>query len=338
MDSMKKLRFMRSVLTKGMIHLNLQILYQCNFKCKICDFWKEPYKNMPMLSVKQTEVAFGKLEKRGPLIVSVGGGEPLLHPELIEIIEIIAKNNFPVMITNGWFMTPEKAKAIWKAGMYEVSVSLDFADPKKHDAMRNQKGAFQKAVESLQQLYKNRVYPHQRIHMITTVMEENIDEIEDLIKLSRDIGVTYLVSCYSSNRGNVTNKKSGISYGEKLLELKRKYSQFVSVSGYLSQFTRAIEEGGVRPCFAGKNLFNIDCQGNVTLCIDRLDDIAGNILDDNIDEIMENLVTQQKENDCTECWTSCRGPIESMLYGRNKVKNIIDNYHLVKDIPLCKSV
>jgi MoaA/NifB/PqqE/SkfB family radical SAM enzyme len=90
-----------------------------------------------------------KLSYLGPQIVSIGGGEPMLHHDLIRIVEELSRYHFPVMITNGWYMTPELARALFSAGMYEVSVSLDYADPGKHDSQRGRRGAFDRAVNAL---------------------------------------------------------------------------------------------------------------------------------------------------------------------------------------------
>ncbi|MBF0406156.1 MAG: radical SAM protein [Candidatus Riflebacteria bacterium] len=331
-DLSKKIRFAWSVLRRKIVHVNLQLLYTCNFKCRICDFWKEPYSEMPSLSVEQVKVITEKLARIGPQVISIGGGEPLLHKNLLEIVRILSKNNFPVMICNGWFMTPELAKALFQAGMYEVSISIDYASPAKHDEQRGMKGAFVRAVEALRMLQENRVYPHQRVHLISVVMEDNIDEIDSLIKLSRELGVTYLVTLYSDNRGRKHGMHSNSDISSRLLELKAKYPEFVALRGYIGRFSEAINNGGIDPCYAGKNLINIGTTGNVSFCIDNLEASAGNILTDDIRVIQKNLIQQRGKIACKGCWTSCRGSIETLMYGKNKLKSFLDYYEMTKDV------
>lgn len=334
-DLHKKLKYLYSFITKQLVHLNLQILYQCNFRCTICDFWKEPFKGMPMLSATDVLKISEKLRNIGPLIVSIGGGEPLLHPELYDIVRSLAKNHFPVMICNGWHVTPERARELFSAGLYEVSISLDYADPEKHDRQRGMTGAFDRAVLALETLHKNRTHSQQRVHMISVVMEDNLDEIEPLIKLAQGIGVTYLVTLYSHGRGSKASRVSQRDISAYLMDLKKKHSNFVALQGYLSRFTEAsVNDKGVIPCYAGKNLFNIDCQGNVTRCIDRLDNVAGNILTDEVSSIKQALMKQFKANDCGECWTSCRGNIESLMYGHGRFMNFLDSYQVTRSVPL----
>jgi MoaA/NifB/PqqE/SkfB family radical SAM enzyme len=316
------------------VHLNLQILYQCNFRCTICDFWKEPYKSMPHLSAMDARTIAGKLGSTGPLIVSIGGGEPLLHPELTEIVRTFAQDHFPVMICNGWYMTAHQARDLFKAGLYEVSISLDYADPAKHDSQRGMPGAFDRAVAGLEMLHANRTHPRQRVHMISVIMDDNLDEIEPLIRLARKMGITYLITLYSHARGSKASRNPDHDVSARLLDLRKRYPNFVGVRGYLSRFTEATSGKGVLPCYAGKNLFNIDCQGNVTRCIDRLDNVAGNILKEDFRTIERALGNQHQENDCGECWTSCRGNIETLMYGTRRLGNLIDSHEVTKRVPL----
>jgi len=334
-DLGKRLKYLYSFSRKRLVHLNLQILYQCNFRCTICDFWKEPYKSMPKMSAADAWTISEKLRAIGPQIVSIGGGEPLLHPGLPEIVRALAGNHFPVMICNGWFVTPERARELFAAGLYEISISLDYADPAKHDKQRGTPGAFAHAVQALETLFKNRVYPYQRVHMISVIMEDNLDEIEPLARLAQEMGITYLVTLYSHARGTKTPRVPREDVSAHLLALRKKYPHFIALRGYLSRFTEAVNEGKkVAPCYAGKNLFNIDCQGNVTRCIDRLDQVAGNILTDELGAIEQSLLRQYEANDCGDCWTSCRGNIETLMYGPKRFRNLLDSHLVTRDVPL----
>jgi len=218
--------------------------------------------------------------------------------------------------------------------MHEVSISLDYADAAKHDAQRGMPGAFDRAVSALETLMRNRVAPHQRVHMISVVMDDNIDEIEKLIKLSKSIGVTYLITFYSKRRGEKESRASRPDISRRLLELKKKYPEFIAISEFINRFADAQVDGGVAPCYAGKNLFNIDCVGNVTRCIDQLDTVAGNIFEHDIGYLKDRLVSQIAENKCSACWTSCRGNIETMLYGDHKLKTFFEYGNIIRKVSL----
>ena len=331
----KGIKFTLAALRKQLIHLNLQLLYQCNFRCKICDFWTEEYKDYPQLSVVQIKLIEEKLKAIGPLIISLGGGEPLLHREIVPIINILSKNNFPVMISNGWFITEDFAKELFKAGLYEVSISIDYADPKKHDLQRGRDGAYTKAVNALKILKNARTKSYQRVHLISVVMDDNVDDIESLILLAKEIGITYLVTLYSDGRGKKEKYSNQDDISRYILNLKKKYKEFVALPGYLSRFSEFVNGGnGINPCYAGKNLFNIGSQGNVSLCIDRLDNPVGNIFVDDINSIRKKLFDMFLANTCGNCWTSCRGALESLLYDNSRASNIKAMYDSIRNLPL----
>jgi MoaA/NifB/PqqE/SkfB family radical SAM enzyme len=315
-DLPKKLRFARSFLKRRLVHVNLQILYQCNYRCAICDFWTQAYQGKPRLSAAAAQVISQKLGQIGPQIISIGGGEPMLHPELTEIVRTLSRQHFPVMITNGSLVTPDLARALFRAGMLEISVSLDYADSQKHDAQRRAPGAFEKAVAALKVLQASRTHPEQRVNMISVIMEDNVYEVEPLIQLCSAMGITYLVTLYSHSRGAKSPRPSPANVSQELLRLKKKYRHFVALRGYLERFSEAITEGGIGPCYAGRNLCNIDSQGDVTFCIDHLENAVGNILTEDMPTIQQRLLENHQRNTCRDCWTSCRGSIESLLYGK----------------------
>jgi MoaA/NifB/PqqE/SkfB family radical SAM enzyme len=333
-DLGKKLRFARSFLRRRLVHVNLQLLYDCNYRCQICDFWKPAWRAKPRLSAADATVISDKLAQIGPQIVSIGGGEPTLHPELVDLVRALARHHFPVMITNGSRITPPLARELFHAGMVEISVSVDYADAARHDAQRGQAGAHRQALEALRVLHENRTHPEQRINLISVILDDNLADVEPLIRQCEAMGITYLVTLYSHSRGSKPGRAPGADPSRQLLELKRRHRHFVALRGYLERFTEAIEGGGVGPCFAGRSLCNIDSQGNVTLCIDRLEDPVGNLLTDAMPEIERRLRERHRTNTCRDCWTSCRGSIESILHGRRPLLNLLDYFQMTRPVPL----
>lgn len=289
------------------------------------------------MSATDAHLISDKLNEIGPQIVSIGGGEPLLHPELMPIISSISRHHIPVMICNGWYINSDNARELFERGMYEVSVSCDYADPVKHDKQRGVEGAFHRAISALECLAKNRVHPEQRVHMISVVMEDNLDDIETLIKIAKDLGITYLLTLYSDKRGTLAARPSTAETSRRLLALKKRYAEFVVLRGYIDRFSEALENEGIGPCYAGKNLCNVDCRGNVSLCIDRVQEPVANLLTDEAGAVRDALLLAHSRNECKSCWTSCRGTIETLMYGRDRLGNLLDYYQLAKPSALVKN-
>ena len=261
----------------------------------------------------------------------------MLHPELTAIVRTLARHHFPVMITNGSLVTSEFARELFVAGMVEISVSVDYGSPGKHDAQRGVVGAHARAIEALQMLQTNRTEPEQRVNMISVIMEDNLPDVEPLLETCRRLGITYLVTLYSHSRGSKPDRLVGANVSEQLLAIKRRHRHFVALRGYVERFTKAAAQNGIGPCYAGRNLCNIDSQGDVGLCIDRLEDPVGNILTDDIFDLERRLVERFRDNQCRDCWTSCRGSIEAVRHGPGRLANLLDYYQMTRPVAL-KSV
>ncbi len=308
------LRLGYAFLAKRFIHCNLQVTYRCNFKCAICDFWKTERSPVEELTLDGVRVIGRKLNQLGTLIVSLAGGEPLIRSDLYDIITILNRaNHFPILITNGWYVNETVAKDILRAGLQEISVSLDYRDPAKHDLQRGCPGSWQRAVNALELLNRHRPDRRNRVHMISVLMDDNLDEIESLIQLSQELGVTYMVNLYSWNRGSKPRRTPDQKVSEYLLSLKKKYPSFITLTTYLQKLDSALATGGIGNCQAGKLLMNIDPQGNVSRCTETLDEPLGNILSEEAKEIANRLRAAQQQKACAQCWTSCRGFAESMF-------------------------
>jgi MoaA/NifB/PqqE/SkfB family radical SAM enzyme len=291
----------------------MQVTYRCNFKCAICDFWKQAHDPADELSLDDIRVIGRKLNRLGTLIISLAGGEPLIREDLYDIITILNEtNHFPILITNGWYVDETVARDILRAGLQEISVSIDYRDPARHDAQRGCPGAWERGIRALELLNRHRPDRRNRVHMISVLMDDNLDDIEELIRLSRDLGVTYMVSLYSWNRGTKLRRLPDGKVTAHLLGLKAKYPEFVTLTSYLERFDQAIAEGGIGDCQTGRILMNIDNCGKVARCTETLEEPVGNILTDDIMDIRDRLRRMQRTRPCAQCWTSCRGFAESM--------------------------
>jgi len=146
----------------------------------------------------------------------------LLHEDIIDITEILSENNFLMMITNGWFITPEISKALWQSGMNHILISLDYADARKHDKMRGKKEAYIKGVNAIRTLNEQRIYASQRVQIVATILDDNQEEIEPLLRLAKELGISLIVSLYCKCRGVVKHEPIARDLTPQLLNLKKR--------------------------------------------------------------------------------------------------------------------
>src|SRR6266700_8257411 len=100
---------------------------RCNLACEYCNEYDDFSKPVP------AEVMFQRVDKLGHLgtsVVTISGGEPLLHPELDEIIARIRKRGMVAgMITNGYLLVPERIERLNRAGLEWLQISIDNVNP-----------------------------------------------------------------------------------------------------------------------------------------------------------------------------------------------------------------
>lgn len=100
---------------------------RCNLACEYCNEFDDFSKPVP------TETMFQRVDKLAELgtsLVTISGGEPLLHPELDEIIHRIRERGMIAgMITNGYLLVPERIQRLNRAGLEWLQISIDNVMP-----------------------------------------------------------------------------------------------------------------------------------------------------------------------------------------------------------------
>jgi MoaA/NifB/PqqE/SkfB family radical SAM enzyme len=292
-----------------------QVTYRCNFRCAFCDYWKGGVDPSRELAPAEIERGARNLARISSLMISIGGGEPFLRDDLPEIIAAMARWHMPLVTTNGWRVTAENARAAFRAGLWGASVSLDYADPGRHDRARGVDGAHRRAVEAIGHLSRGRSGRFQRVNVMAVLMKDNIEEIEPLIRLAARHGAFFMVQPFCSLKGGGREFSLDGDVSAHLLSLRRRYQNFISNPFFLERFDRAMD-GGVPGCRAGRSFFNIDNYGRVAKCVEDLDTPLGDILADPARVISSRLERAWRENRCRSCWYNCRGEIEALYTAR----------------------
>jgi hopanoid biosynthesis associated radical SAM protein HpnH len=126
--------------------VELEPLYQCNLACAGCGKIQHPdhvlRRRMPV------EQALGAIEESGAPMVSIAGGEPLIHPEIDQIAnELVRRKKFVYLCTNAILM--EKKLELFKPSAYFAwAVHLDGLR-ERHDESVCRDGVFDKAVAAI---------------------------------------------------------------------------------------------------------------------------------------------------------------------------------------------
>jgi radical SAM protein with 4Fe4S-binding SPASM domain len=169
--------------------LHIELTAKCNLQCLYC--YRKSHINIieeDRLSVEELKNIIISLADRGLKIVELTGGEPLLHPHFMDIVDICYKNlSLMSIITNAVLIDnkfveqilPYKNKVLF-------SISLDSHLEKEHDRRCGMKGAFKKTVKGIKLLAEQGFI----VRTAMAVDENNWSQIENTLLFSKSIGAT----------------------------------------------------------------------------------------------------------------------------------------------------
>jgi MoaA/NifB/PqqE/SkfB family radical SAM enzyme len=100
---------------------------RCNLDCTYCNEFDDTSKPVPLEQVKRR---LDLLADMGTSIITISGGEPLLHPDLDEVIGHIRRSGMIAgLITNGFFLNKERIERLNDAGLEHLQISIDNVMP-----------------------------------------------------------------------------------------------------------------------------------------------------------------------------------------------------------------
>ncbi|MCC5877473.1 MAG: PqqD family peptide modification chaperone, partial [Candidatus Sumerlaeia bacterium] len=160
---------------------------ECNLRCKHCAIveGKMPQTKLDEAAIRT--IIQEHLENHPESLVSFLGGEPLLHPDCLDLLEFaISRSSHVSVCTNGLLVTDEIAQRLASMKNVRVQVSLDGADSEGNDAIRG-KGSFDKAWKSLERMVA--LGMGGRLTVATTLTRSVVNNIRQLVARLDDLGV-----------------------------------------------------------------------------------------------------------------------------------------------------
>ncbi len=301
-------------------NVTLDLTDRCQLKCQTCSKWKtNPDVISNELSTDDWKKIIAALEEwLGPFWFTFSGGEPLLRPDIFELIRYAAQlKTLPTLITNGYGFR-NLAEKIVDSDVKSVVVSLNGINPDTHDTTRGVGGAFQKTEEFITELNQARKRSGKTVklslntillpinymeapELVDWVQEEGLDGVHfqpmdppgcfhaspitgiNTASLEGAGGNWYMQTLEKTN----SNLKSTIS---KLVTMKKNGAPILNTAEDLKK----IEDYYSNPyliknkCKIGVSSFSVDPYGYVRCCFNM--GTIGNIKD----EAPKNIFTSQK--------------------------------------------
>jgi hypothetical protein len=177
----------------------LEITDVCNMYCEGC--YRQRLTGHKSLEEVKEEILFFK-KWRNPDNVSIAGGEPLIHPQIVDIVAFIAQNGIkPIILTNAMALTPERLHELKKAGLAGFTIHIDSHQRRPHwkdktedelNQLRQHYADMVAAEGGMYVIFNSTVYPS-TFHQIPDVVrwgQANIDRVHGLVFITYRTGIT----------------------------------------------------------------------------------------------------------------------------------------------------
>jgi MoaA/NifB/PqqE/SkfB family radical SAM enzyme len=241
--------------TRHPIMAHIIPIRRCNLSCSYCNEYDDVSKPVP------TDVVISRINKLADLgtsIITLSGGEPLLHPDLDDIIAAMRRRRVMAgMITNGYLLVPERVQRLNRAGLDHLQISIDNVMP--DDVSKKSLKVLDKKLEILAE--------HADFHVnINSVVGGGIHNPDDALVVGRraiELGFSATVGIIHDGDGQLrplSDRERAVYHEMKAME-NRNFAQ-------LNYFQDAIAQGKPNDwrCRAGARYMYICEDGLVHYC------------------------------------------------------------------------
>ena len=169
------------------LYVKLKVFYGCNLKCEMCNHWRETRE--PPLSSTRIREALDELAALGTRKIHISGGEPMLRPQVPDMVEHASSLGIKVtMTTNGTLIDKVRAKRLVEGGLRGVNISIDSPVRKMHEKIRGVEGSFKATIKAVELFRRYKHKGKLNIRINTVVSRTNYQTLVTLPDLAHELG------------------------------------------------------------------------------------------------------------------------------------------------------
>jgi MoaA/NifB/PqqE/SkfB family radical SAM enzyme len=303
-------------ITDRPIVVSFEVTDSCTCHCLHCDHGgpRDDSRNL-------RPAEYGRyMQALRPCVVQVSGGEPLLRPDLVQIVRNIkagSKLPYTILVSSWSLMTQPLYLELRAAGIDQFSVSLDFPDD-RHDNFRCYPGLYRHLEDLIPRLAR---LGHDDIVLNSCITTENLGEINAIADKAREWGVNLCYSAYSARRTGCRDflpqspqQLAALNGHLDRVEARRDGTNWIVNSrSTLDATRRYFQDSGMPGCKAGHRFLVVTADGTLQPCSMQFRRYP---LERRTDMIQEFTQT----NTCDQCYVSIRSYLDKsfpQLLGEN---------------------
>lgn len=291
-----------------------ELLPLCNMNCDMCFIRLSPEemkKRGRLRSADEWLDIAKQMKQAGTLFVLLTGGEPFLYPEFIKLYQGLRALGMIVTInTNGTLITKEIAEVLGKDKPRRVNITLYGASNETYAQLCHNPHGFDQMMRGIQLLKEQ----HIDIKLNGTIVPENQHEIDDFIRISKELDLYMKMDTYmypsSRERFCEFQEKSrlpAIQAARKSVEIKTKQKsseEFLAYRQYMLDNCDNADEDRALNCRAGQSAFWIMWNGIMTPCI-FMNHIGIDVFENGFDKAWQYIVEKSQKillpHQCATC-------------------------------------
>jgi len=253
--------------------ITVELTDRCNLKCIHCLRNKDSFE----LSLLDIERIAADAEKLGAFEVTITGGEPTMHPDFFDVLDVFKKRKFKItLFTNAMGLNKDTIKQLAQYEIEQIHISFYSLNSTVFDFITRVPGSFALVRRNLSLLRELK----QTVILKTVVMEQNYKELPDIEKYAEQMGMdwSYNYMIFPRNNGDTDVFKYRVS---------TEHLKYLRDLGYKSYLTKKRNNKELYICNAGITIADIAADGSVYPCI-ALRMNAGNIHSDSLINIWNN--------------------------------------------------
>ncbi|MGL4849339.1 MAG: PqqD family peptide modification chaperone [Clostridium sp.] len=274
------------VITYAPQMINWNYSYICNLNCKHC--YSRTRKSSNVAKIEDKMKIVKNIIENNIYWVNLGGGEPILESDIYEVINQLTQNKVYVSLsTNGKYMDTNTIKKLAKVNLNTISISLDNSNSKKHNDIRGYSDSYSHVMSAIDLCRENGI----SVTISTTITSENVDDIENIIKLAISKGCEAISLKRIKLTGNATDRSElelNKNQVEKLymdiIKFKKMYKEIEMNFNYGEELIEGIDGG----CACGRTSVAIMPNGDVIPCVYNDVMKLGNAIFDDLSDIFHS--------------------------------------------------
>lgn len=271
----------RVLLFKAPIDAQLVVTRRCNLSCGYCTEYDSSSEPVPLEELRRRIDALHRLRAAN---ITLLGGEPLLHPDVTEIVAYAGRRSSTSIVTNGFLLRNGLIEKLNEAGLNNLTVSVDslHADPSRY---------IQKSLRSLRRrLERLKRLAQFDVHVAAVFCEGSKDEFKEFVQEINALGLRMSVNLIHDGRGRVS-----IS-GQPYLDLYEYFYRNGKPFTYLDyEYNKRLLEGETPSwkCRAGSRYLYVDEFGKVQLCASQMGRLGKPIGEYTFEDMRKQSQTQK---------------------------------------------